>query len=57
LTAYLAPIVAVLIATLALVIGMIRWRRRRSEAVGPDIGALSPAEEARLERELSRYDV
>ena len=56
LTAYLAPIGAVLIATLVLAMGMVRWRRRRSEGAAPDIAALSPADQARLERELSRYD-
>jgi cytochrome c-type biogenesis protein CcmH len=56
LTAYLAPIGAVLIATFALAIGVFRWRRRRPEAVGPEVAPLSPADEVRLERDLSRYD-
>lgn len=57
LTAYLAPVAAVLIAALALGIGMTRWRRRRDLVAGPAAAEPSPSEAARLERDLSRYDL
>jgi cytochrome c-type biogenesis protein CcmH len=55
LTAYLAPVGAVLIAALSLAIGMVRWRRRQPDA-GRAQAELSPSETARLERDLSRSD-
>jgi cytochrome c-type biogenesis protein CcmH len=56
LTAYLAPVGAVLIAALSLGVGMIRWRRRRSAPAGAGAPEPSPAEAARLDRDLARYD-
>jgi cytochrome c-type biogenesis protein CcmH len=57
LTAYLAPVGAVLFAALSLGIGMVRWRRRRAVGAGPAAADPSPSETARLERDLSRYDL
>lgn len=57
LTAYLVPIAAVLalVATLALLLP--RWRRRaRSQATQAAAPALTPAETARLDADLARFD-
>lgn len=55
--AYLVPIAAVAAAAVALVLGLRRWRRRPPAAGDPQAAELSPAEAARLEQDLSRYDV
>jgi cytochrome c-type biogenesis protein CcmH len=58
LTAYLVPAVAVFGAAVALAFGLVRWRRRPpAPGSGPDQPDLSPADSARLERDLSRYDL
>jgi cytochrome c-type biogenesis protein CcmH len=57
LTAYLVPAGGVAIATIALVVGLFRWRRRDPGAGGPPPADLSPTDAARLERDLSRYDL
>jgi cytochrome c-type biogenesis protein CcmH len=58
LTAYIVPAVAVLAAAIALGFGLVRWRRRPSAAgSGASELDVSPAESARLERDLSRYDL
>jgi cytochrome c-type biogenesis protein CcmH len=57
LAIYLVPAVALLAAGTAIAFGLVRWRRRG--AVGPaepDLIEPSPADSARLERDLSRYD-
>jgi cytochrome c-type biogenesis protein CcmH len=58
LAAYLVPAVAVAIAAGALGLGLLRWRRRSAWGDG-DAGDvdLSPADSARLESDLSRYDL
>jgi cytochrome c-type biogenesis protein CcmH len=55
LSAYLVPIVAFLVAVVALAFGIVRWRR----AGGPPDGGSGPsAEEARrLDDDLARYDL
>lgn len=56
LTAYLVPIVAGLVAALALIVGVRRWRR----SAGPDEppGAAPKGEDAeRLDSDLARYDL
>jgi cytochrome c-type biogenesis protein CcmH len=58
LSAYLVPIVAFLIAVVALAVGVLRWRgsgRGGGEREGPD----GPSDEdaARLEADLARYDL
>jgi cytochrome c-type biogenesis protein CcmH len=60
LSAYLVPVVAFLIAAVALAIGVGRWRRRTDGPGGPGTG--SPAaprgpDAERLEADLSRYDL
>jgi cytochrome c-type biogenesis protein CcmH len=58
LTAYIVPAVAVLGAAAALAFGLVRWRRRPpTPGAGPDERDLSPTDSARLERDLSRYDL
>jgi cytochrome c-type biogenesis protein CcmH len=54
--AYLVPIAVVAAAAFALVLGLRRWRARPSEPA-PETAELPPAEAARLEQDLSRYDV
>jgi cytochrome c-type biogenesis protein CcmH len=56
--AYLVPIAAIGAAAVALVLGLRRWRRRPPE-VGDQAepAELSPPDAARLEQDLSRYDV
>ena len=56
LTAYLVPIVAFVLAAIAVALGVRRWRRsgRRSE---PDPVAPSGEEAERLDADLARYDL
>ena len=58
LTAYLVPILGFLIAAVALLFGVRRWRRS-GEAAEPDPGARPPQGEdaERLESDLARYDL
>jgi len=55
--AYLVPIAAVAAAAVALVVGLRRWRARPASAGQDQADELSPAEAARLEQDLSHYDV
>jgi cytochrome c-type biogenesis protein CcmH len=60
LSAYVVPIVAFVVAVLALAIGVLRWRRdseppaarERTAASGP-----SPEDAERLDADLARYDL
>ena len=55
---YAVPIAAVVLAAIAIVVALRRWRRRGAQGPEAEPGPeLSPAETARLERDLSRYDV
>jgi cytochrome c-type biogenesis protein CcmH len=58
LSAYLVPIVAFLIATAALAVGVLRWRRAGG---GPDdpqpTAGPSDADSERLDADLARYDL
>ena len=56
-TAYLVPIAAFLAAAAALVVGLRRWRARPAGDAPAPPPELSPEDAARLERDLSRYDV
>jgi cytochrome c-type biogenesis protein CcmH/NrfF len=56
LAAYLVPVGAVIIAAIAIALGLLRWRRRTEESGEPAIPSLSQADSARLERDLSRFD-
>ena len=58
LSAYLVPIVAFLIAALALAIGVLRWRRGGSGGTGARPSAGPSGEDAeRLDADLARYDL
>jgi cytochrome c-type biogenesis protein CcmH len=59
LSAYLVPIVAFLIAALALAVGVLRWRRAGGGEDGPGAGAAGPSDEdtERLDADLARYDL
>jgi cytochrome c-type biogenesis protein CcmH len=60
LSAYLVPVVAFVIAVIALAVGVLRWRRAgdRSDRDGPG-AADGPSDEdaERLEADLARYDL
>ena len=58
LSAYLVPIVALLLGTVALAVGLVRWRRR-GERAGDGDPAVAPQgdDAARLESDLARYDL
>jgi cytochrome c-type biogenesis protein CcmH len=56
-TAYLVPIAAFAAAGAALVVGLRRWRTRTVETTVAPPSELSPDDAARLERDLSKYDV
>jgi cytochrome c-type biogenesis protein CcmH len=61
LSAYLVPIVAFLLAAVALAVGVMRWRRAGGGPSGPDgpTGRPRPSGEDtdRLEADLARYDL
>lgn len=60
LSAYLVPVVAFLVAAIALAIGVLRWRRAgdRSERDDPGAGGGPSDEDAeRLAADLARYDL
>ena len=56
LTAYLVPAGAVLLAGVALGFGLVRWRRAPDPRPVPE-PELSAADSARLDQDLSRYDL
>ncbi len=59
LSAYLVPIVAFLIAVVALGLGIARWRRAGDPPHGgsPDGGGPSEEDARRLDADLARYDL
>ena len=58
LSAYLVPVLALLLGTVALAVGLVRWRRR-GERPGDGDPAVAPQgdDAARLESDLARYDL
>jgi cytochrome c-type biogenesis protein CcmH len=54
--AYLVPIAAFLVAAVALVVGLRRWRARPASDPPTLAPEPSPEDAARLERDLSQYD-
>ncbi len=61
LAVYVVPPVVVLVAMIALVLTLPRWRRRardaQREAAGDGGPTLSPADIARLDQDLARFDL
>jgi cytochrome c-type biogenesis protein CcmH/NrfF len=61
LSAYLVPIVAFVVAVIALALGVARWRRAGAEDEAtrgdPEVEAPSGEEAERLEADLARYDL
>jgi cytochrome c-type biogenesis protein CcmH len=57
--AYLVPIAAFLVAAVVIAIALRRWRARTSAERddGPPVPELSGAESARLDQDLTRYDL
>jgi cytochrome c-type biogenesis protein CcmH len=56
LTAYVVPVVAVVLAAVAIAVGLLRWRRRTADLPDAPAPSLSSADSARVERDLSRYE-
>lgn len=59
LSAYVVPIVAFAIAVVALILGVLRWRRAGRSSTGerPGAGGPSPEDSERLDADLARYDL
>jgi len=59
LSAYVVPIVAFLVAAVALAIGVLRWRRagRGDESDGPAAAGPKGDDAERLDADLARYDL
>jgi cytochrome c-type biogenesis protein CcmH len=58
LSAYLVPIIAFLVAAVALAIGVLRWRRGGSSGAPPRAGPGPSGEDRdRLDADLARYDL
>jgi len=59
LTAWLVPGLAILVAAVAIAVGLWRWRRagRTREATATPEGTLDASERERLDSDLSRYDL
>ena len=60
LTAWLVPGAAIMLAAVAIGLGLRRWRRAARDAGGPPPGGgppLDPAEAERLDADLARYDL
>jgi cytochrome c-type biogenesis protein CcmH len=60
LSAYVVPIVAFVIAVIALAFGVARWRRAGrggDDGAAPSTRAPAPEDEARLDADLARYDL
>jgi cytochrome c-type biogenesis protein CcmH len=55
--AYLVPVAAILAAAAAIAVALRRWRRRPALAPPDGEAGTSVGDAARLERDLSRYDV
>jgi cytochrome c-type biogenesis protein CcmH len=59
LSAYVVPIVAFLVAAIALAFGILRWRRASGPRPGEPTAAAGPSPEdnRRLDEDLGRYDL
>jgi cytochrome c-type biogenesis protein CcmH len=60
LSAYLVPVIAFVLAVIALAFGVWRWRRASNSGDGPGAPAVagpSAAENERLDADLGRYDL
>ena len=61
LSAYVVPIVALLIAAVALALGVLRWRRAGGGSsdrdTGPPVAGPSEQDSERLDADLARYDL
>ncbi len=57
LSAYWVPIVAFLVAAVALAIGVARWRRSGRDDTAPPPDALKGEDAERLDADLARYDL
>ncbi|HET7511091.1 MAG TPA: cytochrome c-type biogenesis protein CcmH [Solirubrobacterales bacterium] len=57
LSAYWVPIIAFLVAAVALAIGVARWRRSSRDDAAPPPDALNGEDAERLDADLARYDL
>jgi cytochrome c-type biogenesis protein CcmH/NrfF len=56
LAAWLVPGIAILVAAVAILVGLRRWRGRDDAPDDPPVEALDDADAERLEADLARYD-
>jgi cytochrome c-type biogenesis protein CcmH/NrfF len=56
LAAWLVPGIAILVAAVAILVGLRRWRGRDDASEDPPAEALDEADAKRLEADLARYD-
>ncbi len=57
LSAYLAPAIALLVATVALALGVARWRRNARSPGGKPVAAPRGEAAERLDADIARYDL
>jgi cytochrome c-type biogenesis protein CcmH len=57
LAAWLVPAAAILLAGVAIVLGLRRWRRDRDSGRDEDSAAIDPEDDERLNEDLARYDL
>lgn len=57
LSAYLAPVIALLVATAALALALARWRRNARSAGGKPVAAPHGEAAERLDADIARYDL
>ena len=57
LAAWLVPAAAIVLAAIAIVLGLGRWRRERGSADGPEQGPIDREDQKRLDEDLARYDL
>jgi cytochrome c-type biogenesis protein CcmH len=57
LSAYLVPAIALVIALVALIIGVGRWRRQGRDGPGPPASGPRGEDEERLDADIARYDL
>jgi len=57
LAAWLVPAGAIVLAAIAIVLGLRRWRREREPAGEADAADIAPGDRERLDEDLARYDL
>jgi cytochrome c-type biogenesis protein CcmH len=57
LAAWLVPGAAIVLAAIAIALGLRRWRRERGWVAEADQDAIDPEDKERLDRDIARYDL